>query len=599
MKIKEITIEGMHGKSTCSYQLDDIVYFHGKNGAGKSTILQAIQLALLGYVPGYSKTNQSIIQHATNKTLSLEVVLQDNDKTCIITRTWMNKGKSVSSSVDITEGYDIKSLTEELELPVFNFNDWRNTSANSLKKWFISFLPKEFVEIDWRSSLTEALEGKEMMDTSLLDSILSKIESITDKSGTELVQEVNNLIKSELSFYKSAVTRWENSLSTLIKYDDADANDESAVSAELTECQNLLASLKMYNGIVTKNAANRAAMANLRQEVDSNKINQSAELEKEIAKASAELDKLRNISNQSRIDLQTFTKIIPNTQATMCPYLKHECPDLISKAAEIDKIRAEKLNQYNTMKADCEAAENKTAEADKIYRELQSRYSILLSEINKEEREVERYRILNQSLLEEGECPTDRSEAELEARCHELIGILQKIAANKAYDKAYDDCTKEKMIAEDNVATLKLWSTLTDANHLQSQLASKPFIELASDIDKEIKTLFGDASISAEFNIAEKADSFSFGIKRDNKYIPFDLLSSGEKCIYSLALLVALVKRSSSPLKLIMIDDSLDHLDSDNAAKLFESLKEVEGIQIIMAGVQNCKNKKITREIGG
>ena len=51
MRIKSVHIQGMHNVEDKTYQLSNATYFYGENGAGKSTVLQAIQLALLGYIP--------------------------------------------------------------------------------------------------------------------------------------------------------------------------------------------------------------------------------------------------------------------------------------------------------------------------------------------------------------------------------------------------------------------------------------------------------------------------------------------------------------------------------------------------------------------
>ena len=58
--------------------------------------------------------------------------------------------------------------------------------------------------------------------------------------------------------------------------------------------------------------------------------------------------------------------------------------------------------------------------------------------------------------------------------------------------------------------------------------------------------------------------------------------------MYTLALMMCLLSRSDSRLKVILIDDLLDHLDDGNAAKLFDALYKIKDIQIILAGVKEC-----------
>ena len=77
-----------------------------------------------------------------------------------------------------------------------------------------------------------------------------------------------------------------------------------------------------------------------------------------------------------------------------------------------------------------------------------------------------------------------------------------------------------------------------------------------------IQTMYGSDSLRAKFNISAKANSFSFGLIREDKYIAYDQLSSGEKCLYTLALMICIADNSKCPLKLLLCDDMFDHLDS-------------------------------------
>ena len=80
------------------------------------------------------------------------------------------------------------------------------------------------------------------------------------------------------------------------------------------------------------------------------------------------------------------------------------------------------------------------------------------------------------------------------------------------------------------------------------------------------------------------------------------MLSSGEKCLFTLALLMSIARFSDSDLKLIMIDDLFDHLDDANIDRVFESLLNVSDMQLIFAGVKvpaSDQLKTNMTEIGG
>ena len=70
------------------------------------------------------------------------------------------------------------------------------------------------------------------------------------------------------------------------------------------------------------------------------------------------------------------------------------------------------------------------------------------------------------------------------------------------------------------------------------------------------------------------------------------MLSSGEKCLYTLALMICIVNNNKSPLKLLLCDDMFDHLDSTAIENTFASLKNIKDVQFIFAGVKDCNNAR-------
>lgn len=170
-----------------------------------------------------------------------------------------------------------------------------------------------------------------------------------------------------------------------------------------------------------------------------------------------------------------------------------------------------------------------------------------------------------------------------------MQNALVKIEANNKYQTMIDKLTAEKDAIEQTLAILKKWEVLTGINGLQASSGTDPFEAFATTIESYLPDIFENAKI--HFISQGKNNTFSFGLLRGNTYVPFDLLSSGEKCVYTLALLIAVVKQSTSKLKLIVVDDLFDHLDVANMHKLFELLSSVEGVQMIFAGVPELSSE--------
>ena len=116
-------------------------------------------------------------------------------------------------------------------------------------------------------------------------------------------------------------------------------------------------------------------------------------------------------------------------------------------------------------------------------------------------------------------------------------------------------------------------------------MMNKPFKNLESDMTGYLKSMFGRDDVECKFVLSNKANSFDFGLVRDRDYISYRKLSSGEKTLYAFALMLCLTARTTGELKLICVDDFLDHLDSENVNHLFSTLKGIKDIQILMAGV--------------
>ena len=166
MKIKSVQICGMHNVESKTYDFSDMVYLFGRNGAGKSTVMQAIQLAILGYIPGTDKTKTAIFRHANADLMSVSVTF-DTGQT--VTRMFEKSGNTIKSST-VPDNFNPESIMGDLELPVFNFNEFAAMTANKLKDWFINYLPDEDTSVDW-SDILKCKQLKLPDDQDMLDAL--------------------------------------------------------------------------------------------------------------------------------------------------------------------------------------------------------------------------------------------------------------------------------------------------------------------------------------------------------------------------------------------------------------------------------------------
>lgn len=611
MRIKSVTIEGMHNVEKKTYEFNQLNYLHGHNGAGKSTVLQAVQLALLGYIPGMNKTKESIFSNSNNHTMAVTVVIENESQPITVRRVWTNSGKSINSSVFISpDGYDVQSIVGDLELPVFNFNEFVGMTANKLKDWFIKFLPNSETSIDWSKELTESSKEVIIVDDTLIPQSIDSIMNTSFK-GVDQVRHANEYFKSELSFMKQELQRIQSTIKSLVFYEDCstDLNIED-IKEEIKSLTDKKICIMNYLHVRDRNTKiyEELSKLNLKHNCVDNDEDyiklkrQFQELDDAIQSISKDIENIKiecKDIEQKRMNVISERKLKSKiiTSGGICQYTNSECPSIIDMIEhlklEINSMD-EEIKKYDGM------IYNYTVELHDLNDKLND-YSASKSKVYSDIRHLEdmyqrKIMLSNQieSLDNSDEC--NISVEEIENKIQELSDLLVKVAANNKYTELTEKLSSQKFEIEQSIEALKIWDKLTGPNGLQTKMMNEPFIEFVDKMNKYIEPLFGE-NVSTKFNLIEKANSFSFGIERGNSYIPYDLLSSGEKCMFMLAMMICIVDDSSSQLKLIMVDDLFDHLDDKNVNKLFDSLYEVTNIQFIVAGVKTVASNEFVIEV--
>ena len=589
MKIKSVYIDGLHTVHDKTYTFEDITYLYGRNGAGKSTVLNAIQFALLGYIPGTSKTKSAILRHSKDGQIVVKVILEDNGQEIKIDRILTEN----LNTVNITpEGYDISKVLEDLELPIFNFNEFVDQTANKLKDYFIQhILPINDGIINWDIILNDAIKD------SKIDNKQGLIEKgkalVADLSGDSLSQAVqaNQIFKDEQTACNAELKSLQGAIDSLIFYDDyTGPTDIEQLDDQIRELSLLKDSVIAYRSAEMQSENVKAQLANAQKELDELKAIGGIELFKQGMKNTTETcEDLSNKIQATKDEIMEISakasslKFIINNGGR-CQYNGETCSSISDKIPEFEAQLKEFGIKHNKLKSDLENYKadyelnhigfenarnniNRWNELNSQITNLQSMVSTLPTKPN-----------------------TDKTDIELAQEIKVLQDNKMKAFANKQYNETIDNLTQKKFTIELELAVYKAWVKATDVNGLQTQIMEQPFNQLADKMTGYIQTMYGRDDIKAHFYVSSKANSFSFGMIRDNKYIPYDLLSSGEKCLYTLALMICIIDNSTSPLKVVLLDDALDNLDDVAIENTFTALKNLTGIQFILAGVKHCDN---------
>jgi len=600
MKVESITIEEFNKVSKQIYEFDNFGYLKGPNGAGKTTVLQAIQLALLGYIPGLNKTAKDVIfNHSKDgKHIGVNLVLNDNGERIVVYRSWDLAKTTIKPTFRLTPtNYSLDDIIGNLELPVFNFTEFAGMTANKLKDWFLDFLPKSNAEIDWNKELANSLsyQLKMLAETKYNKFISETVEEINAKiiglSGLDAVRAANEYIKTCVSFEKKEVERLNGAIQQLVISEDVD------MSVDPVELKSKLD--KMGESIIQlrSDKATYESQEKLREELE--KLSDAPTdlaTYPEFAQTKIKVKELEDRIASDKITIESFRSTIQTLQASynsyqtiinscgVCPFTNADCPSIKAKIVEIES------RQKETEKAIVVAKES-LAQQEAIKTEREKEIGGLQLYMDSMKRQCERK---NMILTQIKNVPpvSDDYLALAQDEYNKAFDEYTALTANLKAKKLIDQFTEQKYDAELKLEMYKTWDKHTGVNGLQCDpRLGNPFEKFATIMDKYIPNLFMDSNTKASFYSDGKANSFSFGIVRDNRYIKYDDLSSGEKCLFTLSMLMCIVSVSDAPLKLLVVDDLLDHLDSDRINNLFEVLTTQKDIQVICAGVKEVSSQ--------
>lgn len=625
MKIKSVTIEGMHNVTKpVTYEIKDFNYLIGKNGSGKSTVLQAIQLAILGYIPGTAKSNAAIFEHSNGMLMKVRIDFDDNT---FIERSWVTNGKTINAEEKLPNGYDPKDVLGELELPIFNFSEFLGLTANKAKDWFMKFLPGVESNIDWNRELSESVKDLNIIDDHLIENTVKELSQISGDDAIEVIRKANEVLKADQSFAKGELQKIQGTIQSLIYYDDAACQDPDAelvqIKQELDKISESESRLHDHQAAVESNSRINSLLQTLPVVIGQspeedpnyqNLINQKEELLSTLNSLTVNPEYVvhpdtSEIDSEMKTAQDEYTRlsqiILENDKVIrgqgICPYTSSPCESIKTKIEDLTKEADEARNKMADLNT---TIENLNAKKFAINEEFNKKESerhykmrdceMQIISIEEQKRDIEKNYQARESykaqLVPVPEISADtKTLEEYKILKDQLIERSNKISANKQYNSLIETLTADKYRIENSIEAYKVWVKLTGENGLQTTLMEAPFTDFESDMNEYITKSFGDKT-ECKFNLSTKANSFSYGIVRDHKFIPYNLLSSGEKAMYAFALMRCIVSGYDSQLKLLIVDDMSDHLDQANLKSTFESLSSTSDIQIVLAGVNTIES---------
>lgn len=584
MRISMIEFSNFHGQ-TKRVDIDtNLVYLCGNNGRGKSTILQAAQLALLGYIPGYGKKVSDIFRHATDRQMSVSVTFDTGES---IERTYTKTSKSIDTEVICHPStFDVKSVVGNIELPIFNLSSLIDMTANQLKAWFINTLFTSDSNINWEAELIKARPEGVTDVENIKSEILDYINQHT-LTSLDSVATVNAFIKSLKSEKNGELTRLSSTLQTLVYYDDvptdATVNDIRAKYDRIKDIHKQILDVEANKETIVR--FSRKLNEDCAEVIETNATVYKKQLDNMIDENNELLKVINDLEAQMKdvekeIGIQSGILSRLNTLDGMCPITGDFCDKVKSDDSEVKRIQhtlEELRNKLTSLTTKFTGFKEDYEEASCAIEHRQKKWQLYLDCIAQLE------------AVDTSKSPANLDTSYTIEDCialeNKCIEDIQHITANETYANMHDNVLSEKYAVETSIEILKAYEKLTGPNGLPSRMNVSKFAEFAGNISFILHEITGHTA-EIVFEISESANSFSFGYTtEDGKYVPYEMMSSGEKCIFNIALMISILDRLNTPIKLILADDIFDHLDEENIDKLFSYVYNNNKVQFIFAGV--------------
>ena len=470
----------------------------------------------------------------------------------------------------------------------------------------------------------------------MVDEYTSRICSEFSVDTSDQVSKANAMLKRDRSYVKAVLDEKSSTLSNLTRYESYCVPDLQQANKQLQLDESSLESAKreMNSAVREYENAQRQEAEYQRKLYEFNQVTSLDPGQDAIERTRTSLDELRckgkslectllGLEKDEQTVHDRLTNVEQRTgfvkgslslcskdglsdcQDGTCPYTRKHCKELDEAVkGRVDHVA--KLNdRLKALEDERKSVEQEIESVRRMARDVRTELRNVSEAAAKLESDLSRMRKLHESALQAhrpertSESTTDSILSDLKNRAAEACDRVNDLRAR--VEKSRNAVKSASMLEElygqrdeleGKYDVLGSWIKLTGENGLQSSLASKQFEKVQEAITESVKSLFGDEA-ECFFDVRNKANSFSFGVKREGKYVPYNLLSTGERCLLSLAFMRYICANSDSPLKVILVDDMLDNLDDGNFKKAIAYIEQCTDVQIIAAGVLPVKSELV------
>ncbi len=600
--------EGIHHIDLTAGKGEPIVLFGGLNGAGKTSILTAIRLALFGKSSldgikskkAYEDELRGFIHKSNDKQcdcssvrLQLSYSKLGMDYEYQVTRSWSGGRDGLNEEITIKENGQILSELDNTQAQSF-LNDLIPLGIADLF-FFDGEKIKSMADDEDGHVLVEALKklvGIDLIDRAIhdtgvilrrnkkqdiskserkeIDDMELRLKSIENEVEQRSLEYENNYLTLKIELeatLQKATQRLDESGGTWAKGRESLVKEQNVLESQRREIGQNINEI-MRGDIVFSLAPTFMEKLN-KQLIGDLSIIQSQEFNEQLD------SKVKDIKGASSIEISKLVdqlkyNISREPKNNISSYQFHEFESTVKNSIKSKDLLKNMLHKYEVLETEIDNLGLNISRAPD-----EAQLEGLFKNVNEISLEIEKLNLHGASI-----------KAKIESLLNEGIRITHEL------EKSYKGL-------QGNIATKSVSNTANKVIEAMSSLSDNLIQSKVSQLESEFNKVFKRLTRKDDMAYQAKIDRINFMIdlvdKNGNK-INKKLISSGEKQIYALAMLEALGKTSGKDLPFI-IDTPLGRLDSNHRSKLVNNFFPVIGEQVIILSTDTEVDEQFYKDL--
>ncbi len=600
--------EGIHHIDLTAGKGEPIVLFGGLNGAGKTSILTAIRLALFGKSSldgikskkAYEDELRGFIHKSNDKQcdcssvrLQLSYSKLGMDYEYQVTRSWSGGRDGLNEEITIKENGKILSELDNTQAQSF-LNDLIPLGIADLF-FFDGEKIKSMADDEDGHVLVEALKklvGIDLIDRAIhdtgvilrrnkkqdiskserkeIDDMELRLKSIENEVEQRSLEYENNYLTLKIELeatLQKATQRLDESGGTWAKGRESLVKEQNVLESQRREIGQNINEL-MRGDVVFSLAPTFMEKLN-KQLIGDLSIIQSQEFNEQLD------SKVKDIKGASSIEISKLVdqlkyNISREPKNNISSYQFHEFESTVKNSIKSKDLLKNMLHKYEVLETEIDNLGLNISRAPD-----ETQLEGLFKNVNEISLEIEKLNLHGASI-----------KAKIESLLNEGIRITHEL------EKSYKGL-------QGNIATKSVSNTANKVIEAMSSLSDNLIQSKVSQLESEFNKVFKRLTRKDDMAYQAKIDRINFMIdlvdKNGNK-INKKLISSGEKQIYALAMLEALGKTSGKDLPFI-IDTPLGRLDSNHRSKLVNNFFPVIGEQVIILSTDTEVDEQFYKDL--